>query len=647
MKWGKESYDIDSGATFDELQALLFSLTFVPVERQKIMSKGKMIKDNAAVAALKDGDKLVLMGTADPPPKEPEKKTVFVEDMSDAQKIAVVKDMLSAGLHNLGNTSEHKEQHSVARSDREREELESAESERARAPHRQQEQRDLLGVAVCSCSLNSQLLHGFHASVHARRARTQASAHQVSAQPSTLCTHGLDASLLVAERSLHRCCLASALLPSLSKSNGVQPQHHDPNAAVVKQLGALYRQMDQTTNAVTPMMFTTVFRSTFPQFAETNHEGNWMQQDAEEAMIQLMNAMANVLKTTGSGSATGSTNLENNTIDEYFGFKVETTTKLKGADDSSSSSSSSSAAAATSAASSLSVDQPKLEVETQRRLKCFIDVETNFLFQGLKRGLVEERELRGLLYERTSVMLTLPRYLIVQMMRFGWRNDTKKKSKILRKVDFPFKLDMIDFVAPTLKHQLMQARNLLKEEQDAALGLKSLTKKAKTAENQTAGSSAAASSSSAAAPAAAAATDAMTDVAPSASASPEAPASTLKLTTPTSGLYEVFAVVTHKGRTSDSGHYVSWTKQANGEWFKFDDDVVTRTTEDQIKALSGGGDHDSAYLIFYRRIDDVTKFAGQSIPEPTVVTAPAFDAKKHAAEAKEKAAAAAGAGASK
>ena len=112
VKWGKESYDIDSGSSFDELQALLFSLTFVPLDRQKIMSKGKMIKDSAAVSALKEGDKLVLMGTAEPPPKEPEKKTVFVEDMSEAQKIAVVKDMLSAGLHNLGNTSDT-QQHSA------------------------------------------------------------------------------------------------------------------------------------------------------------------------------------------------------------------------------------------------------------------------------------------------------------------------------------------------------------------------------------------------------------------------------------------------------------------------------------------------------------------------------------------------------
>src|SRR4051794_30205212 len=82
----------------------------------------------------------------------------------------------------------------------------------------------------------------------------------------------------------------------LSQSHSAAPLQHDPQNAVVKQLGALFSQMDQTTQAVMPMMFTSVFRSTFPQFAETNKEGHWMQQDAEEALLQLMNCMANVLK---------------------------------------------------------------------------------------------------------------------------------------------------------------------------------------------------------------------------------------------------------------------------------------------------------------------------------------------------------------
>jgi hypothetical protein len=107
VKWGKENYEVESVESLEEFQALLFSLTMVPPDRQKIMCKGKMIKDSPAVAALKEGDKLVLMGTADAPPKAPEKAVVFEEDLTDAQKVGVVKDLLSAGLHNLGNTSVH------------------------------------------------------------------------------------------------------------------------------------------------------------------------------------------------------------------------------------------------------------------------------------------------------------------------------------------------------------------------------------------------------------------------------------------------------------------------------------------------------------------------------------------------------------
>lgn len=32
------------------------------------------------------------------------------------------------------------------------------------------------------------------------------------------------------------------------------------------------------------------------------------------------------------------------------------------------------------------------------------------------------------------------------------------------------------------------------------------------------------------------------------------------------GIYDLVAVLTHKGRSADSGHYVGWAKQENG-WF--------------------------------------------------------------------------------
>lgn len=30
------------------------------------------------------------------------------------------------------------------------------------------------------------------------------------------------------------------------------------------------------------------------------------------------------------------------------------------------------------------------------------------------------------------------------------------------------------------------------------------------------------------------------------------------------GIYDLVAVLTHKGRSADSGHYVAWVKQDNG-----------------------------------------------------------------------------------
>ncbi|KAL6496982.1 deubiquitinating enzyme [Orobanche gracilis] len=32
------------------------------------------------------------------------------------------------------------------------------------------------------------------------------------------------------------------------------------------------------------------------------------------------------------------------------------------------------------------------------------------------------------------------------------------------------------------------------------------------------------------------------------------------------GVYDLVAVLTHKGRSADSGHYVAWVKQENGKW---------------------------------------------------------------------------------
>lgn len=77
-----------------------------------------------------------------------------------------------------------------------------------------------------------------------------------------------------------------------------------------------------------------------------------------------------------------------------------------------------------------------------------------------------------------------------------------------------------------------------------------------------------------------------------AGAGPQAPQQT--------GFYELRAVLTHKGRSADSGHYVSWVKQQDGSWMQFDDEKPIPSTEDNILRLSGGGDFHMAYMLLYR-----------------------------------------------
>jgi len=66
-----------------------------------------------------------------------------------------------------------------------------------------------------------------------------------------------------------------------------------------------------------------------------------------------------------------------------------------------------------------------------------------------------------------------------------------------------------------------------------------------------------------------------------------------------SGYYTLQAVLTHKGRSSSSGHYVGWVRIGGDKWVKCDDDTVTPVTEEEILKLSGGGKNSalSTYIV--------------------------------------------------
>ena len=70
IKWAKESFndvEVDTSQPPLVFKSQLYSLTGVPPDRQKIMVKGGLLKDDAdwAKIALKEGQKLMMMGTAE------------------------------------------------------------------------------------------------------------------------------------------------------------------------------------------------------------------------------------------------------------------------------------------------------------------------------------------------------------------------------------------------------------------------------------------------------------------------------------------------------------------------------------------------------------------------------------------------------
>lgn len=59
----------------------------------------------------------------------------------------------------------------------------------------------------------------------------------------------------------------------------------------------------------------------------------------------------------------------------------------------------------------------------------------------------------------------------------------------------------------------------------------------------------------------------------------------------TNKVYELFAVVTHIGSVN-TGHYIALIKNSSGQWFKFDDSVITAISHHDVTATN-------AYILFY------------------------------------------------
>jgi len=375
---------------------------------------------------------------------------------------------------------------------------------------------------------------------------------------------------------------------------------------------------------VEPSPLLAALRARFPQFAQAGPGGVPAQQDAEECWSQLLFALRDALPGGGEGGAGAAAGpppppspSPPALVDRLFGVQT----------------------AATLTCAPTGETAP--HAGAALALKCVITGEVNHVTEGLALALKEDREaaspaLGGQLapWAGDSRITRLPPYLTVQLARFFYKVEAQQKAKILRKVTFPLALDLHDLCSPQYQAALAGPRAAAQAAADAAAGLAGdrgsnatakevpltakdvaeAAAKAKQAEAEERGGGGSRE-------AAAAGTDApAADAAPAAAA----PAGPSPYAGQLTGKYELVAVLTHKGRSADSGHYVSWARLPDEEeaaagagagppappapkkakpsssaaaWIQYDDDTLSPRTPEEVLALSGGGDWHMAYLL--------------------------------------------------
>lgn len=243
----------------------------------------------------------------------------------------------------------------------------------------------------------------------------------------------------------------------------------------------------------------------------------------------------------------------NSVVDQYFGGKLAVEWKNNESEE----------------------EPPSKSVEDFLQLSCFIATETRYLQAGLINKLEETVTKnsptldRNAEYTKKARIDRLPAYLTIQMVRFFYK-QRGGNAKILKDVKFPLLFDAFDLCTPRLQEKLLPRRQKFKELDDAvAEGKGKLPDNAKKQKKE----------------------EIKTNDIPYWFED--------DVGSNNSGFYELQAVLTHKGRSSSSGHYVSWIKHADDVWLKCDDDNVSAVTDEEILKLSGGGDWHTAYLLLY------------------------------------------------
>ncbi|CAO3611294.1 unnamed protein product [Cunninghamella blakesleeana] len=340
----------------------------------------------------------------------------------------------------------------------------------------------------------------------------------------------------------------------------------DDRGNLTASLRDLFKDLNKTGEGFPPLVFWRMLRQAFPQFSQTGQGGVPMQQDAEECWSEIVSVLRSKLPEDES--------VNKNFVNQYMTGQMRTELKCVEAPE----------------------EEKQITSEPFSKLGCHISISTNYMVNGILESLKEEIEKnsptldRTAKYERNSRIERLPKYLPIQFIRFFWKPQERIRAKILRKVKYPLEFDATELCTPELQAKFTKAKSKLKELEDAKIQKKRDEKRRKL--NLDEDQQQASSSST---------TENSNDKKEKINWEEYLDPSLIKdIGCNPTGQYELCAVLTHVGRSADSGHYIGWVKKADDEWFKFDDDKVSMVRDADIEKLDGGGDWHTAYIVLYR-----------------------------------------------
>jgi len=403
------------------------------------------------------------------------------------------------------------------------------------------------------------------------------------------------------------------------------PRVNSAQANFLVKLQDTYRQLDRTANAIAPSSLVRATKLAFPQFAQTGPNGAPLQQDAEEFFSGLMTIAAAemnqhshmhpALPDASESELGGASNLS----DALFGLKMEETLTCDEFDDKGASGDDKMQVEASTGP----IEPPVKSYDLLRKLVCNIQggpgsgqINVGHLAEGINlslNGSIEKHSDvlgRDAVWTRKQRIARLPPIICVQFGRFYWKATPESsdhagvKCKVMKPVTFNSILDVYDFCTEDVQKELKKSRDKALQEEEDRISRKL---KGEDAEDKMNTEKSGDDEEDSALQAALAMSMQSEDEAPK----PVGPG----LPPNFQGQYELFAVVTHKGRDADGGHYMAWVKASrnsgkvekivdseedNEDWFVFDDDEVSPCKTEDVLKLKGGGDWHMSYLNFYR-----------------------------------------------